>query len=145
MGSPRDGGAWWAAIYGVAQSRTELKQLKRHEWKLSGISRSVFFCTVHISVSSLPPRAWVGSGIASTIAIWGGRDTVPVMGKHFSWPGNCHLLPFGILLLAFGHSRVRSPGPMEKHTGDPTDSPSQASCESPGLDQPQTTVAQAAP
>ena len=25
--SPRDGGAWWAAIYGVAQSRTRLKQL----------------------------------------------------------------------------------------------------------------------
>ena len=25
--SPRDRGAWWAAIYGVAQSRTRLKQL----------------------------------------------------------------------------------------------------------------------
>ena len=25
--SPMDGGAWWAAIYGVAQSRTQLKQL----------------------------------------------------------------------------------------------------------------------
>ena len=25
--SPRDGGAWWAAVYGVAQSRTRLKQL----------------------------------------------------------------------------------------------------------------------
>ena len=25
--SPRDGGAWWAAIYGVAQSRTQLKRL----------------------------------------------------------------------------------------------------------------------
>ena len=24
---PRDGGAWWAAIYGVAQSRTQLKRL----------------------------------------------------------------------------------------------------------------------
>ena len=24
---PRDGGAWWAAVYGVAQSRTQLKQL----------------------------------------------------------------------------------------------------------------------
>ena len=24
--NPRDGGAWWAAIYGVAQSRTQLKQ-----------------------------------------------------------------------------------------------------------------------
>ena len=25
--NPRDGGAWWAAIYGVTQSRTPLKQL----------------------------------------------------------------------------------------------------------------------
>ena len=25
--NPRDGGAWWAAIYGVAESRTRLKQL----------------------------------------------------------------------------------------------------------------------
>jgi len=25
--NPRDGGAWWASIYGVAQSRTPLKQL----------------------------------------------------------------------------------------------------------------------
>ena len=23
--SPRDGGAWWAAVYGVAQNRTRLK------------------------------------------------------------------------------------------------------------------------
>ena len=25
--NPRDGGAWWAAIYGVSQSRTQLKRL----------------------------------------------------------------------------------------------------------------------
>ena len=25
--NPKDGGAWWAAVYGVAQSRTQLKQL----------------------------------------------------------------------------------------------------------------------
>ena len=25
--NPRDGGAWWAAIYGVAQSRAQLKRL----------------------------------------------------------------------------------------------------------------------
>ena len=25
--NPRDGGAWWAAVYGVAQSWTRLKQL----------------------------------------------------------------------------------------------------------------------
>ena len=25
--NPRDGGAWWAAVFGVAQSQTRLKQL----------------------------------------------------------------------------------------------------------------------
>ena len=25
--NPRDGGGWWAAVYGVAQSRTRLKRL----------------------------------------------------------------------------------------------------------------------
>ena len=29
LGNPRDGGAWWAAIYGVAQSRIRLKRLSR--------------------------------------------------------------------------------------------------------------------
>ena len=27
MENPKDGGAWWAAVYGVAQSQTQLKQL----------------------------------------------------------------------------------------------------------------------
>ena len=27
--NPRDGGAWWAAVYGVAQCRTQLKRLKQ--------------------------------------------------------------------------------------------------------------------
>ena len=27
MENPRDGGAWWAAVYGVAQSLTRLKRL----------------------------------------------------------------------------------------------------------------------
>ena len=29
--NPRDGGAWWAAVYGVAQSRTRLKRLSNRE------------------------------------------------------------------------------------------------------------------
>ena len=33
--NPRDGGAWWAAVYGVAQSRTRLKRLSS--------SSSIFF------------------------------------------------------------------------------------------------------
>ena len=35
--NPRDGGAWWAAVYGVAQSRTQLKRLSSsHVWTYRG-------------------------------------------------------------------------------------------------------------
>ena len=30
--NPRDGGAWWAAVYGVTQSRTRLKRLSSRSW-----------------------------------------------------------------------------------------------------------------
>ena len=30
--NPRDGGAWWAAVYGVSQSRTRLKWLSSSRW-----------------------------------------------------------------------------------------------------------------
>ena len=32
--NPRDGGAWWAAVYGVTQSRTRLKQLTSSSSKI---------------------------------------------------------------------------------------------------------------
>ena len=37
--NPRDGGAWWAAVNGVAQSRTRLKRLSSSS---SGSSSSVY-------------------------------------------------------------------------------------------------------
>ena len=42
--NPRDGGAWWAAIYGVAQSQTRLKQLSSS----SSLSLSVVVLTVYV-------------------------------------------------------------------------------------------------
>ena len=33
--NPRDGGAWWAAVCGVAQSRTQLKQLSNSSGSMS--------------------------------------------------------------------------------------------------------------
>ena len=42
--NPRDGGAWWAAVYGVAQSLTRLKQLSRGRQRmrwLDGITDSM--------------------------------------------------------------------------------------------------------
>ena len=32
--TPVFGGAWWAAVHGVAQSRTRMKQLSMHAWGL---------------------------------------------------------------------------------------------------------------
>ena len=34
--NPKDGGAWWAAVHGVAQSRTWLKQLSSSSTRCSG-------------------------------------------------------------------------------------------------------------
>ena len=47
--NPRDGGAWWAAIYGVAQSRTWLKWLSSSSnrlciGKIRGLSDSLQYC-----------------------------------------------------------------------------------------------------
>ena len=35
--NPSDGGAWWAAVYGVAQSRTQLKHSSKEEENLQEI------------------------------------------------------------------------------------------------------------
>jgi len=46
LDNPRDGGAWWAAVYGVAQSRTQLKRLSSsssNSSKASILRRSAFF------------------------------------------------------------------------------------------------------
>ena len=42
--NPRDGGAWWAAIYGVAQSRTRLKRLS------SSIQQNDSVIYTHVSI-----------------------------------------------------------------------------------------------
>ena len=43
--NPRDGGAWWAAVSGVAQSQTRLKRLSS--------SIPVFFSISHVCISHL--------------------------------------------------------------------------------------------
>ena len=46
--NPRDGGAWWTAVYGVAQSRTRLKRLRSSSnsilFKLSNAQPQVSIC-----------------------------------------------------------------------------------------------------
>ena len=40
--NPREGGAWWAAVYGVAQSRTRLKGLSSNSRGIVGTCTSNF-------------------------------------------------------------------------------------------------------
>ena len=49
--NPRDGGAWWAAVYGVAQSRTRLKRLSS--------SSSHFFCKISLNTCLLEAFLWL--------------------------------------------------------------------------------------
>ena len=63
--NPRDGGAWWAAVYGVAQSRTRLKQLSSSSSSFHGVARFGhnlatkpplpynFICTMKVKVKML--------------------------------------------------------------------------------------------
>ena len=47
--NPRDGGAWWAAIYGVAQSRTRLKRLSSSSCiikKARDFQKNIYFCFI---------------------------------------------------------------------------------------------------
>ena len=49
--NPRDGGAWWAAVYGVAQSRTRLKRLSSSIQDLKRIKTDELpLCQNHIDL-----------------------------------------------------------------------------------------------
>ena len=78
-----DGGAWWAAVYGVAQSRTRLKRLS------SSSSSSHCHC-IHHPVSL--PHMWTSVCPILT----GTSKGCQSVGSRFPTPGSCHFQPFGI-------------------------------------------------
>ena len=43
--NPRDGGAWWAAVYGVAQGQTRLKWLSSSSILFSTVAASIYILT----------------------------------------------------------------------------------------------------
>ena len=51
--TPRDGGAWWAAIYGVTQSRTQLKWLNSSSSSSRAVTAEVSGRVVHLKNSPL--------------------------------------------------------------------------------------------
>ena len=48
--NPRDGGAWWAAVYGVAQSRTRMKWLSSSSSQLDWVCLQGCFFQEEISI-----------------------------------------------------------------------------------------------
>jgi len=48
--NPRDRGAWWAAVYGVAQSRTRLKRLSSSS--MSSLEKCLFSSLAHFLIGS---------------------------------------------------------------------------------------------
>ena len=49
MENPRDGGAWWAAVYGVAQSRTQLKRLSSSSSSLLLPKNNMLYYTIMLA------------------------------------------------------------------------------------------------
>ena len=49
--NPRDGGAWWAAVYGVTKSQTRLRWLSSSS---SSSSKHIYICTKHRNISDTP-------------------------------------------------------------------------------------------
>ena len=72
--NPRDGGAWWAAVYGVAQSRTRLK------WLSSSSSSSSNMWNEHSC-----PVVWRFFGIVF-LWDWNVSWTFPVLWPLLSFP-----------------------------------------------------------
>ena len=75
--NPRDGGAWWAAVYGVAQSRTRLKWLSSSSSPsvLGSIvkyilSHSIIFCCIKI-IRFVLYSCLIESLKLGTVDIWG--------------------------------------------------------------------------
>ena len=67
--TPRDGGAWWAAVYGVAQSQTRLRRLSSSSSSIRAAPEAPH-CPVYGEKSGLP--------------VWGGPDLHPLLSQPAS-------------------------------------------------------------
>ena len=63
--NPRDGGAWWAAVYGVTQSRTQLKRLSSS----SRVAQLVQGCRGTLQLIDAPAQGFLSSEF-SFLRVW---------------------------------------------------------------------------
>ena len=68
--SPRDGEAWWAAVYGVAQSRTRLKRLSSSSSRPA--SGEIVLTRFYLCVYTLHTKALCVSVKLLTLSVWMG-------------------------------------------------------------------------
>ena len=72
--NPRDGGAWWAAVYVVAQSWTRLKQ-----YSSSSSSNIQLWCT--------PFRIWIQSVVSCTVLTVASWPAYRFLRRQVRWSG----------------------------------------------------------
>ena len=70
--NPRDGGACWAAVYGVAQSRTRLKRLSSSSSSRRAVLKRIY------SEASLIEIQYLDCTRGSTILCWSDTDHIPL-------------------------------------------------------------------
>ena len=81
--NPRDGEAWWASIYGVAQSRTWLKWLSSSSSRLQNARPPCPSPTPGVDSNSCPLSRWCHSTISSSISLMLGKilQSFPALGS----------------------------------------------------------------
>ena len=75
--NPRDGGAWWEAIYGVAQSWARLKRLSSSSSR--AMTERPVLCKERFSEGS--PQPWVSQGAEPRVGCFVERETFQPLGE----------------------------------------------------------------
>ena len=89
--NPRDRGAWWAAIYGVAQSRTRLKRLSSRTTKQQQLCKTIWRVLKKLKIELPYDSVIVLLGIyLKKMKTVTGKDTLPLpphpLQHYLQWP-----------------------------------------------------------
>ena len=75
--NPRDGGAWWAAVCGITQSRTRLKRLSSSSFSPNNQCLVVTFSTLYVPRCSCMRERWGAPGSSKTPYSWANHSPLP--------------------------------------------------------------------